>query len=202
MNDVSSRLPEVSSVPDPSLSATERALLDDFDKQRRIQLLRVIVPGLLVVALLAVPFALYADITSQSYTSTLQVMMGVVPFAVGVWALRRRWVNIASVALFAGVASVIVYLILSDGPLQGFIDLSAIPAFALLVLPICIAGVFGGTRTVALATGASAVFTITTILLTPHGHMLASTLSQPDGLAVFTIPLATQIAIGVLMLAV
>lgn len=202
MSVLSSPPQESGSTTNVTLTAAESALLEQFDQQRRLQLLRVIVPGLLTVAVAAVPFAVYADITAGGYTSTLQVLMGVVPFAVGLWAIRSERVNLASFALFAGLASVIAYLILSDGPLQGMIDLSAIPEFTLLVLPICVAGIFGGTRSVALATGAAVAFTLGTVLLTPHGRVLASTMAQPDGLAVFTVPLATQIAIGVLMLAV
>jgi signal transduction histidine kinase len=182
-------------------SPAERAMLANFDAQRRLQLLRLVVPPLLGVAVLAMPFAIQADVGSGSIQSSFQDGIGLVAFAVAVWAIWQRRVDLASSALFAGVSGVIVFLLLSDGPLQGALDVSAIPAFALLTLPIAIAGLFGGPRWVALATGASALFTLLMILLTPHSPALARALATSDGLALFTIPLSTQIALGILMYA-
>ncbi len=183
------------------LTAAEQTRLHAFDTQRRLQLLRVILPGLLVIVLAAIPFAIRADIGSHSMDSSRQLAIGLIAFAVGVWAVQVRRVNLASFCLFAGVAGVLIYLILSNGPLQNILDLSAIPSFCLLALPIVIAGVFGGPLLVAVATAATSGFTIATILLTPHGPMLAATMNQPGGLSVFTVPLATQIATGILMFA-
>jgi signal transduction histidine kinase len=181
------------------LTAVERVRLDEADVQRRLHLLRPIVAGLLVVTLLALPFGIQADSMSGTFTSTLQDGIGVAAFAVAFWATRTRRVTLASAALFAGVTGVIVYLLLSDGPLQGGLDLTAIPAFALLILPIAIAGIFGGPLEAAVTTAAAAAFTLLLILLTPQLPMLARALRAPDGLAVFTVPLATQIAFGILM---
>lgn len=183
------------------LTKSEQALLDEFDSQRRLQLLRVILPGLLAIALVAVPFAIQADMGSHGMDSSRQVAIGVVAFALGVWAVRARRVNVAAFCLFAGVAGVLIYLILSDGPLRGALDLTAIPTFALLALPVVIAGIFSGPRLVAVATGAMSLFTIGTIVWTPHSAALVSAMAESDGLAVFTVPLATQIAVGVLMFA-
>ncbi len=183
------------------LTPAERARLEEADALRRLQLLRVILPGLLAVTLIALPFGIQADIASRGFDSTLQDGLGVVAFAVGVIAMRQRRVGLSSFSLFAGVAGVIVYLLISDGPKQGFLDLTAIPAFALLILPIAIAGIFGGPRQVALATAAAAVFTLAMLLLTPRSHALAQTMSEPDGLSLFTIPLSTQIAFGILLFA-
>lgn len=187
--------------PEITLTAAEQGLLRDFDAQRRLQLLRVILPGLLVVVVLAIPFALQADMEAHSMDSSTQLAIGLIAFAVGVWGVITRRVNVASFSLFAGVTGVLIDLILTDGPLHDVLDVTAIPAFALLALPIVIAGVFGGPYLVALATIAASGFTIATILLTPHSPMLAAVIRQPGGLSIFTLPLSTQIAIGVLMLA-
>lgn len=181
------------------LTAVERVRLDEADIQRRLQLLRPIVPSLLAMTLLALPFGILADSTSGTFASTLQDGIGVVAFVVAFWATRTRRVALASAALFTGVTGVIVYLLLSDGPLQGGLDLTAIPAFALLILPIAIAGIFGGPLEAAVTTAAAAAFTLLLILLTPQLPMLARALRAPDGLAIFTVPLATQIAFGILM---
>lgn len=182
-----------------TLTSDERTRLDDADVQRRLQMLRRIVPGLLAVTLIALPFGIQADSMSGTFTSTLQDGIGVVGFAIAFWATRTRRVALASLALVAGVSGVIVYLLLSDGPLQGGLDVTAIPAFALLILPIALAGIFGGPLAAAATTAASATFTLLLILLTPHLPQLANALNKPDGLAVFTVPLATQIVFGILM---
>nr|MBF6591615.1 hypothetical protein [Ktedonobacterales bacterium] len=101
------------------VSAAERAMLDAFDAQRRLSLLRLIVPGLLVVVIIALPFAAQADMQSQSYQSTLQAGVGLVAFALALWAMRARRVNLAAYALFGGVTGVIALLLLYDGPLGG-----------------------------------------------------------------------------------
>jgi signal transduction histidine kinase len=183
------------------LTPAERTRLAAADAQRRLQLLRIILPGLLAVTLLALPFGIQADIESHGIDSTLQDGIGVVAFAVGFWAMRRRRVDLASFSLFAGVTGVIVYLLLSDGPIHGPLDVTAIPAFALFILPIAIAGIFGGPRQTALATAATSAFTLLMILFTPHTPRLSAALQAPDGLAMFTIPLSTQIAFGILMFA-
>jgi signal transduction histidine kinase len=183
------------------LTPAERATLTEADAQRRLQLLRVTVPGLLVVTLIALPFAIQADVSSASTMSSLQDGIGVVAFGISFWAMRTRHVNVASFFLFAGVSGVIVYLLLSDALLQGPLDLPGFPAFALFILPIAIAGIFGSPRATALATAATAIFTLLLILLTPHTPGLAAALNASDGLALFTIPLSTQIAFGILMFA-
>ncbi len=183
------------------LTAAERARLVEADSQRRLQLLRPTVIGLLVVTLLALPFGIQADVGSGACTSTLQDGIGLIAFAVAAWAAWTRRVEIASLAFFAGVTGVIIFLILQDGPIQGALDLISIPEFALLILPIAIAGIFGGPRPTVVVTSATVAFTLGIIVLTPHAAQLRATMERPNGLVVFTVPLATQIVFGILMVA-
>lgn len=176
-------------------------MLDEFDTGRRLHLLRLILFPLLILTALALPFAVQADMGSASMQSTLQASTGLVAFAFGVWALRKRWVNVAALALFAGVSGVIVMVLLSDGVFGTHLDLRTIPAFGLLVLPITLAGVFGGGRSVTLATLAAAGFTCLGILLTPHAADLRGALDTADGLVIFTVPISTELALGILILA-
>jgi len=185
----------------PPLLVSERAMLAAFDTERRLHLLRLILFPLLILTALALPFAVQADRGLASMQSTLQTGTGLVAFAFGVWALRRRWVNVAALALFAGVSGVIVMVLLSDGVFGTQLDLRTIPAFGLLVLPISIAGVFGGDRSVTLATLAAAGFTCLGILLTPHAADLSGALGTADGLVIFTVPISTELALGILILA-
>jgi signal transduction histidine kinase len=176
-------------------------MLEEFDAQRRLGLLRLIVPGLLVLCVAALPFAVEADYSASSYTSSLQLGVGLVGFTIAMWALRTKRVDVASYALFGGVTGVIVLLILYGGPISGAIDTSTIPEFALLALPIVLAGVLSGPRLVLGTMTFGVVFTVATILLTPQSPDLARVLARPGGLVLFTVPTSTQLAIGVLMLA-
>jgi signal transduction histidine kinase len=186
-----------------AVSPTERAMLERFDAQRRLALLRVIAPGLFAVALVGLPFALQTTFSAGglSLSSLVQDGIGVVAFAVALWATWRRNANLASLALFLGVSGVIVVLTLDDGPIQGFLDVTAVPEFGLFALPIAISGIFGRARLVATATLGAAAFTLALLLLTPPSPALRAALATPDGLKLFTVPLAAQLAVGVLMFA-
>jgi signal transduction histidine kinase/peroxiredoxin len=183
------------------VSAAERAMVDAYDAQRRLALLRVMVPGLLVVTLAALPFAINSDLSTGTFSSTLQIGVGLVAFALAFWGIRTQRVNLASYALFAGISGVIVLLILYEGLVAGALPLAAIPDFALLALPIVLAGLLIGPWSAVLAMVVAAVFTMAIVLLTPHDSELRSLLQTANGLAVFTVPISLQLAIGVLMLA-
>ncbi len=184
-----------------AMTPAERIMLARFDAQHRLGLLRIIAPGLFAVTVLALPFAIHADLMAGVANSSVQVGIGVAAFAVALWATRTRRVELASRALLAGVSGVILLLLLNDGPVAGALLLLRVPEFALLALPIAIAGVFGGPRLVALATGISVVVTLAILLFTPHAPDLTATLARPDGAVIFTIPLALQLVLGVLMFA-
>jgi signal transduction histidine kinase len=184
-----------------AMTTAERIMLARFDAQRRLGLLRIIAPGLFAVAVLALPFAIHADLMAGLASSSLQVGVGVAAFAVALWATWTRRVEIASRALLAGVSGVILLLLVNDGPVAGALLLLRVPEFALLALPIAIAGVFGGPRLVALATGISVAVTLAILIFTPRAPDLAAALARPDGLVIFTIPLALQLVLGVLMFA-
>src|SRR5258706_4924642 len=177
----------------PPLLVSERAMLAEFDTERRLHLLRLILLPLLLLTALALPFAVQADRGLASMQSTLQTGTGLVAFAFGVWAQHKRWVNVAALALFAGVSGVIVMVLLTDGVFGTQLDLRTIPAFGLLVLPISIAGVFGGDRSVTLATLPADGFPCLGILLTPHAADLPGPPVTAHGLRVVTVPISTAL---------
>jgi signal transduction histidine kinase len=176
-------------------------MLAEFETERRLHLLRLILRPLLILTVLALPFAIQADIGSAPMSSTLQTGIGLVAFAFGVVAVQKRWVNLAALALFVGVSGVIINVLLNDGVFAAQLDLRTIPEFGLLVLPITIAGVFGGVRSLTLSTLAAAGFTCLGILLTPHAADLRGALATTDGLVLFTVPVSTELALGILILA-
>src|SRR5262245_12427385 len=97
------RQPGGPALTEAQLTSAERAMLDTLDAQRRLALLRLIVPGLLAIALLGLPFAIAADLQSRTANSSAQIGLGLGGFAIAVIALRRRNVNLAALAFFVGL---------------------------------------------------------------------------------------------------
>jgi len=184
---------------DGRISPAEQAMLRDFDAQRRLALLRIIMPSILALVVLAIPGAVLSEMDNQSMQINIQISYALATFTIGVWATFARRVNLASTMLFMGVTGVVVFLIVSDGPMTGALDLTAMSDFALLALPIAIAGIFGGPRQVTLVTAGAVLLALGIIQLTPHGPGLAAVLARADGMRVFTIPLSALGALGVLM---
>jgi len=181
----------------------ERAALDQIDIERRLRLLRIIAPGLLVVILLALPFAIQSDVMSHSFASVPQVLIGLAGALPATWGTFRRKLTVATLGFFLGVTGVIVLLVLQDGPLSATrqFTLMSVLDFAELAIPIAVAGVLGSPRLVLAATGGAVVFTVGVLLLTPHDATLMSALQSPGGLAIFTIPLSTLVMLGLLLFA-
>lgn len=184
-----------------ALSPAERALLDDLDAQRRLGLLRMIVPALLVVVLLQVPSAIQTDLDEHSFRSSVQVGIGLVAFLIALWATWKQWVNVASIALFVGLTGVIMTLLTFDVLLGGPLNAFTLPEFQLLALPIVVAGIFGSHRLVVGASAITLLFTFGLIFLTPRSPALEQAVKDPGGLAIYSVPMATQIVLAVLTFA-
>ncbi len=182
----------------PTLS--EQAMLNQFDAERRLALLRILAPSLLAIACIGLLFSFQTDIASGGLNSSFQDGAGLVSFAVAFWATLNRRVNLASFAFFVGIASVIVLLLISDA-VQSPLDVTTLPEFQLLLLPILIAGIFGGPRPVIATTLGTAIFTFCTVFFTHHTAALAQALMGTSGPQAFTIPISLQITGGMLMFA-
>ena len=198
------KIPSSTVVAPPPLSAepsaAEQEMLSRFDAERRLGLLRIIVPVLLVVTIIGLVFSIQTDVASESLNSTLQDGAGLAAFTLSYWAAWTHRVNLASYALFAGIASVIVLLLLSDA-VQSPLDVTTLPEFALLLLPILVAGIFGGPRLVVATTLAAALFTVCTIFFAQHTAAMAAMLQASNGLVAFTIPISVQLTAGTLVFA-
>ena len=197
------RLPTFGPAPLAQTHPPARAveIVRHYDEDRRYQLLRVMLPGIFILATLAIPSAIFTDLQSHSFQSSVQVLTAEIPLAVGTWALWRRRINLAFAGLFIGLAAVIVTLILTDGPMQGFIELNAIPVFSLLTLLIVIAALFGTPLQIALTTIGCVALTVGVLVFTSHGPMLEQAMHASDGLALFTIPVGLLAGLGLLMFA-
>jgi signal transduction histidine kinase len=172
-----------------------------YDEDRRYQLLRVMLPGILILATLSIPSAIFTDLQTSGHQSIVQILAVEIPLVLGAWALWRRRINLAFAGLFIGLAAVIVALILTDGPIQGFLELGAIPVFSLLAVLIVVAALFGTPLQVALTTMGCVALTVGVLILTPHGPMLQKAMNATDGLSLFTIPVGLLAGLGLLMFA-
>lgn len=195
------RAPGAPATTDAQLTPEERAMLDARDAQRRLGLLRIIVPGLFVVALLALPAAVMTDLNNHTLNSSAQIGLGLGGFGVALVAVLRRNVNLAALAFWVGLTGVIVALLLNDSLLSGSLALATMPEFALLALPIVLAGILGGSRLVALTTLATVAFTALIFALARHAPDLDGTFARGGGGALLTVPLFGQVALGVLIVA-
>ncbi len=191
----------------PLLTHTEQAehatlvgqFAEDFEAQRQRNLLRVMIPGLLGLALLALPLAILVDVQSQDFASTAQDLIGLVGFGLAAIALRVGRPQVASYALFGGVCGVILYVLLSDTffAVNSMLSLTNVPELMLLILPIGVAGLLLGPRAIILTTLATTAFTVIILTFTHHAADIAAALAQPAGPALYSIPLSVQIALGI-----
>ena len=194
-------LDEISAEVQQTITAAEKASMTEFETQRRLNLIRFITPAILILATLGLPGAIVSDIGSQSLSSTTQDAFALVGCLVSLWALRQRRVNLAAFALFAGVTCVVYFVVINDTLLSHRINLSILPEFSLLLIPIVVAGIIGGPRLILFMTCFTPIFTAFTIATTPHAADLAARLAMPDGAVVYTVPLPMQIVTGILILA-
>jgi signal transduction histidine kinase len=197
------RLPAVASLPVNRTNPPPRAaeIVRKYDEDRRYQLLRVMLPGILILSTLSIPSAIFTDMQSGAHQSAIQILAVEIPLVLGAWALWRRRINLAFAGLFIGLAAVIVALILTDGPIQGFLDLGAIPVFSLLAVLIVVAALFGTPLQIALTTIGCVALTVGVLIFTPHGPMLQKAMDATDGLSLFTIPVGLLAGLGLLMFA-
>ena len=203
--------PATQLAPRAPLSPSERATISAFRIQRRLWVLRLLTSPLLVLVVLALPFAVQADVRSGvDYDhpsimliqgSSFQLAIGLAGIGIATWATYLRRVTLATSALFAGVTGVVVCLIVASGPLAGMIHLPAVLELSLLVVPIMVVGILTGPRVIALVTLATVLFSVAVLILTPHAADVQATLAAPDGLLLFTVPVAVQVVTGIFWLA-
>ena len=194
--------PDEELLPDieQTITEAEKISLAQFEDQRRYYLLRYIVPAILILSGITLPLGIFSDITSGSFFSSLE--NGIVFFGslVSFIALRRRRMDISSLAIFLAVTILLYLLISLDALFSGPLALATLPEFALLLFPIVLAGVIGGARLIVAITIFTPIFTFLAITLTPHDPALIAASNNGGMLGFYIDPIAEQIALGVLVL--
>lgn len=176
-------------------TSSERAVLIQLDSQRRLQLLRFIVPGLLVLLILSLP----GVFVSPTLSEVLQICIGFVTYSIALWATLRRRVSTASIALLFGVTTRAIAVVLFSGPLRGEINPSTVVDLFLLILPIIIAGIFTEPRIVAIISCICVIFTTGIFLTISRSHSLNTLLTVPENAVLIILPIVIPLLIGFLM---
>jgi len=206
MTRTSYRVPRQPGTLNATLAQREQAQSAQFEDQRRYNLLRIMVPAILILATLALPTALYSDLSGSgifSFTSSTAhngvVLIGTL---IALIALRRHRLTLASLAFFAGVSGVIVLVLLSDTVFPGTLALGALPDFSLLLVLVVLASLLGGRWLIVVTTVATSALTFTILTWVPHDAAFQHYADQNGGGgALYTIPIALQVALGALTFA-
>lgn len=183
------------------LTNAERANVARFENLRRFNLLRVIVPSVLILATMALPLAIAVDVVGHTLASSLQCGYVVAATLAAFVALRRNNVQVATTALFIGIAGVLYLVVADDALFSGPLTLRTLPEFGLLLIPMILAGVLGTRWQIVLITVATPIATALTLALTAHDAGLTQALMQSDGAAIYAEPIAMQVIVGILVLA-
>jgi signal transduction histidine kinase len=199
MVDMRERASDASDSEGTMFSTNEIATLGAFETQRRFQLLRVIVPSLLILLLLTLPLAILNFVNTHGVDSLIESGIGVVACIGTFWATRTKHINVAATLLFVGIIGVIIFLLLSDGLLQGVEDPATLIEFTLFIIPIAVAGLVINPRAVLITTGATSAFTLLYFFLLPHSPSLQTLLSTAGGPAFIIVPVVLQITAGILI---
>src|SRR5215472_8629461 len=108
------------------LTPAERTAIDQFEDQRRLNLLRVLVPGFFILVALSVPAAILSDIRGASnpatftngttplnfhfYGSTL-TMIAFAGLGIAFYGMLNKRVNLASFSFFGSITVSVASLI-------------------------------------------------------------------------------------------
>jgi signal transduction histidine kinase len=193
------------------LRQVEREQFDRFEFQRRYNLLRIVVPVILVLSALSVPNALITDINGPlglrgifTFTSSsFQVAVVLTGVIISYIAFRRKQVILSSAALILGVDSIIALLLLDDTILSKTpLSLGNVPEFALLLVPIVLVSLLGEPISIVLTTLATTTLTFLLLTVTPHdAGFRAFQAANSGGYVLYTVPISLQIVTGALVYA-
>jgi len=199
--------------PNVSLDATlqqlDQANSDLFENQRRSNLLRILIPTIVILTALSVPNAIYADVAANGIkglfsfdASTTQVLFVLLTSVGAFFARRQGYIALASYLLIGGVSVIILIVLLEDTVLTagGLLTLGAMPDFAYLLAPISLVCVLTGPRIAIAFTAATMVLTVVLIVFTPPDIAFKSYLNHVAGIgSILTVPLALQMVLAALL---
>jgi signal transduction histidine kinase len=191
---------------DHTLQQRENEQFAHIEFQNRYNLLRILVPVIAILSILALPGAIYTDINSTDgvrgifsvSSSTFQVCIVFVGITIAFIAFRRNKVMTASLATFFGVSALILLMILNDTVFARSLSLGTVPEFALLLVPIVLASLLGGPILIGLTTFCSISLTIILFTFAHHDSAyIAFQQTNANGFVLYTVPIGLQAATGI-----
>ncbi len=181
-----------------SLSPGESMMLGALDAQRRLQLLRILVPGLTILVLLNLAFSIF----EISFPTVIQIGAGLLTLGLAFFGTFTNRAALASLSLLIGMTLSIMLVILFNTSWNSdhALDVRAMPQFFLLLVPILLAGLTAGPRTVVATTLSCFIFTVLVFRLTPAAPLLILTFHERGGSTLIVAPLLLQLGVGFLVL--
>ncbi|HKD76843.1 MAG TPA: hypothetical protein VKB76_15160, partial [Ktedonobacterales bacterium] len=180
------------------LSPGERMMLGALDAQRRLQLLRILVPGLTILVLLNLAFSIF----EISFPAAIQIGAGLLTLGLAFFGTFTNRAVLASLSLLIGTTISVMLVILFNTSWHSdhALDARAMPQFFLLLIPILLAGLTAGPRTLIATTLSCFIFSVLVIRLTPSTPLFILTLHERGGNSFIVVPLLMQLGVGFLIL--
>jgi signal transduction histidine kinase len=192
---MSQSMPGLMSPEMPDFTEAERQLVGDLDNRRRLQLLRFITPGLLVLFVIGAT----GELRVLAPPNILQVAVGLIALSIACWATFTRHVTLASNVLLIGIAIRAVVVILLSGPTEDKITPATTSSMYLLLLPIAVACVFTAPSVVGWTSFLSLLFSAALFLFIPMSPAMHALLRTPENAVLIVLPLVVPLLAGFLL---
>jgi signal transduction histidine kinase len=173
----------------------ERRLVGALDNRRRLQLLRFIVPGLLILLVIGA----LGELRVISPLSIIQFSVGLCVLSFAYWATLTGRVTLASNTLVIGIAIRSIVIILLTGPTGDTITPATSAALYTLLLPIVIACVFSTPSVVGWTTLLSLLFSAALFLFIPMSPEMRALLRTQQNVLQVVLPLVVPLLVGFLL---
>ncbi len=165
--------------------------------RRRLQILRLVIPGLLIFVLIQLPLA------SINFTglSLLQMIVALLAFVAASLALVFRLPRLATIIVVGGALMSVMALVIAQGPVHGTLTTTTLVMLSLLVVPIILAGILENAFVVLVTAICAFAFTIGTYQVTAPSVELQHLLNGQRYTLLLAIPLIVQIGAGLILFA-
>ncbi len=181
----------------PDTSTDDRSEIAQILARRRLQILRLVIPGLLIFVLIQLPLA------SIKFTGLglLQMIVALLAFVAAWLALIFRLPRLATIIVVGGALVSVMALVIAQGPAHGVLTTTTLVMLSLLVVPIILAGILENALFVLLTAISVFAFTIGIYQVTAPSAALQHLLNGQQYTLLLAIPLIVQIGAGLILFA-
>ena len=184
-------------IAEPGALPGERIAIADIFARRRLQVLRLVIPGLLALVILELPLTMF---TWNGQTALL-LGLPLATLALAALSMVLRRPEVATGAIIIGTLASVGTLVFTHGPSTGQLATQTFALLFLLDVPIVLAGVLAGPLAV-LGTVVGAFGISLVVAGTSHlAPDLQAVVVQHNAVYLLVLPQLSQIGIGFLMFA-